>query len=776
MYRARRGPARRPRTRRPGTVVHRRMAPPLDGLVTWHLDVPDVERWSAEQPRLYPLHVVLRDPDGAVAEEMTVQVGFRRVEIRGLDLLVNGARVFIRGVNRHDFDQHTGRVISVETMRADLVADEAVRVQRRAHLALPERPGLPRPDRRARAVRHRRGRHRIARLPEHAVRRPPLPVAVGRPRLADGAARQEPRLGHPLVARQRVRLRAQPRGRGRLAAPLRPEPAAPLRGRDPLRLDERPGRQRPDLPDVPADLGDRRSRPVRAPAPPADHVRVQPRDGQQQRDAGRVLGRHRVDARAPGRVHLGVLGPRPGPDAARRPDALGLRRRLRRRSPTTATSCATGWSGRTAGPKPAMWEHKRLAAPVRIGGAAADLAGGPGRDRQPPALPRPRLAPGALLADRRRRRDRRRARSTCRRSGPGERATVDLPGWVGAGRRGRRGVPDRPRHDGRGDGWAPAGFEVCAAAAPGRGRDGRAPSAAARHATRRHRRRSTTMAACVHPLLAAPPTLSLWRAPTDNDRIGGMAARWAQAGRRPPRAPPRRHRARRRGDRRPRASTRPRPASRSRTRRPTRRSPTAAIAVVETVEHPRRPRRPAARRHRPRGRARATRRLRWFGSGPHETYPDRKRGGLVGRWESTVDRPVRPVHPAAGERRPRRRPLARAPRRGRRAASGSTSTSRARSRSRTTAPPTSPPRPTTSTSSPVAETIVHLDAAHRGLGHRELRPGHAPRVPARRRQVPLGAGPSATSPRPDRCRSAWSPDDARAPPPQRPDQLRHAGP
>ena len=48
---------------------------------------------------------------------------------------------------------------------------------------------------------------------------------------------------------------AQPRGRGRLAPPLRPVTPAPLRGRDPLRLDERPGRQRPDLPDVPADLG-----------------------------------------------------------------------------------------------------------------------------------------------------------------------------------------------------------------------------------------------------------------------------------------------------------------------------------------------------------------------------------------------------------------------------------------------------------------------------------------------------------------------------------------
>ncbi len=155
------------------------MAPPLEGLVTWHLDVPDVERWSAEEPRLYPLHVVLRDPDGAVAEEMTVQVGFRRVEITGLDLLVNGARVFIRGVNRHDFDQHTGRVISVEAMRADLVLMKqfGFNAVRTSHY--PNDPAFLDLTDELGPVRHRRGRHRIARLPEHAVRRPPLPRPSG---------------------------------------------------------------------------------------------------------------------------------------------------------------------------------------------------------------------------------------------------------------------------------------------------------------------------------------------------------------------------------------------------------------------------------------------------------------------------------------------------------------------------------------------------------------------------------------------------------------------
>ncbi|MFL5709725.1 MAG: glycoside hydrolase family 2 TIM barrel-domain containing protein, partial [Chloroflexota bacterium] len=101
--------------------VHAGMAPPLDGLVTWHVELPNVRRWSAEGPNLYPLHVTLRAPDGEVAEAVTIGVGFRKVEIEGLDLLINGERVYIRGVNRHDFDQHTGRVLTRDSMRDDLI-------------------------------------------------------------------------------------------------------------------------------------------------------------------------------------------------------------------------------------------------------------------------------------------------------------------------------------------------------------------------------------------------------------------------------------------------------------------------------------------------------------------------------------------------------------------------------------------------------------------------------------------------------------------------------
>ena len=82
--------------------------------------VADVRPWTAETPHLYDLTVRLHHPDGAVAEETRLRVGFRRVEISGCDLLVNGVRVFLRGVNRHDFDPLTGRVLSADDMRADL--------------------------------------------------------------------------------------------------------------------------------------------------------------------------------------------------------------------------------------------------------------------------------------------------------------------------------------------------------------------------------------------------------------------------------------------------------------------------------------------------------------------------------------------------------------------------------------------------------------------------------------------------------------------------------
>ena len=97
--------------------------------------------WNAETPELYDLTVRLHRADGTVADAARQRIGFRDVEIVGRDLLVNGERVFIRGVNRHDFHPLTGRTVSYDEHARGPGPAEAVRVQRDPHLALPERPG-----------------------------------------------------------------------------------------------------------------------------------------------------------------------------------------------------------------------------------------------------------------------------------------------------------------------------------------------------------------------------------------------------------------------------------------------------------------------------------------------------------------------------------------------------------------------------------------------------------------------------------------------------------
>ena len=85
----------------------------------WEID--DVEMWSAENPHRYRVLLELIAPDDAVQEVVAVTTGFRSVRIQGNSLLVNGQRVMIRGVNRHDHHPDKGKAVSIDDMRADLV-------------------------------------------------------------------------------------------------------------------------------------------------------------------------------------------------------------------------------------------------------------------------------------------------------------------------------------------------------------------------------------------------------------------------------------------------------------------------------------------------------------------------------------------------------------------------------------------------------------------------------------------------------------------------------
>lgn len=104
---------------------------PTDSLTNWlvfegrhaagEIVLPDVAPWSAEVPNLHDLRVALLDDAGTEVDVVSLRVGFRRVEVVGHELLVNGRAVLIKGVNRHDHDPRRGKAVTAEGIRADLV-------------------------------------------------------------------------------------------------------------------------------------------------------------------------------------------------------------------------------------------------------------------------------------------------------------------------------------------------------------------------------------------------------------------------------------------------------------------------------------------------------------------------------------------------------------------------------------------------------------------------------------------------------------------------------
>jgi len=79
-----------------------------------------VNPWSAEEPYLYNLQIVLFNSQKDIIESFYQQVGFKRVEIIDGNLLVNGKAIMFRGVNRHEWDPVLGRSITEESMIEDI--------------------------------------------------------------------------------------------------------------------------------------------------------------------------------------------------------------------------------------------------------------------------------------------------------------------------------------------------------------------------------------------------------------------------------------------------------------------------------------------------------------------------------------------------------------------------------------------------------------------------------------------------------------------------------
>ena len=617
------------------STLYAALAPVREGSVRWHLSIPSVTAWNAETPALHPLTVALRTPDGEVAETATLRIGFRRVESVGRDLLINGQRVYIRGVNRHDFDQRTGRVVSAESMRADLVSMKqfgfnAVRTSHYpndpAFLDLTDELGLYVVDE--------------ADIESHAFQS----TLCDDPRYlsawVERVARMVQRDKHHASVIAWSLGNESGRGANHDAAAAwvrRYDPSRPLHYEGAIRWDWTADQAISDIvcpmyPEIAAIVDHARSGLQRHPLVMCEFSHAMGNSN------GTLAEYWDAIESTPGLQGGFIWEYRDHGLVQDLPDG-------RQRwayggdygdEPNDGNFVMDGMVWPDRRPKPAMWEHRRLAAPVRIAGDGTNLAEGRIElsnhqhflDLAWLRATYDLSVGGETIAG---------APFALPPIGPGERAIVQLPGWI---------APDAGSGEAwltvrvataAAEAWAPEGFEVCAVQLPvGSMPVGASPLEASPIAAPDSSGDVTLDAdgQLVHPLLAAPPALTLWRAPTDNDRIGGMAARWETAG----------------VDRLARrliGIDRDGPTTVVRAELSTsagivvthevRYTALAGdgIAVTERVEIPG-ALDDLARVGTVLEAVPGLEHLEWFGTGPHETYPDRRRSGLVGRWTSTV--------------------------------------------------------------------------------------------------------------------------------------------
>jgi beta-galactosidase len=698
----------------------RRLAPPRAGSVGWQVAIPRVRPWSAEMPALYPLEIRLHSPEGTIAEEAELKIGFRRVEIDGLDLLLNGRRILLRGVNRHDFDQRTGRAISPDSMRADLVQMKqfgfnAVRTSHYpndpAFLDLTDELGLFVIEE--------------ADIESHAFQS----TLCDDPRYLNAWVTRVSRMverdkNHPSVILWSLGNESGYGANHDAAAAWvrRNDPSRPLHYEGAIRFDWTSDQAVSDItcpmyPAISAIVEHARSGVQRHPLIMCEYSHamgnsngtlaeywdaIESTPGLQGGFIWEWWDHGLVQELPDGRTRWAYGGD------------FGD-------EPNDGNFCIDGlvWPDRT--PKPALWEHKQLAAPVAV--RADDELLSQGRVEVHNRLAWRDAtwlrARWEVAAD-----DEIMGAGDVRLPalGPGERGLAELTGWTPPSTaNGTEGWLTIRFETAGEETWAPAGFAICWAQFPlgVRARpalsDPASPSGAALDLDEAGR--------LVHPLLAAPPSLSLWRAPTDNDRIGGIAERWASWGL---------NRLERSVESIERDGTTVVVRTEVRTAAgvtiPHEQRFTAlsggGVRVDEEVTIPDEVS-DLARVGTVMEIVPGLERAEWFGRGPHESYPDRKRGAAVGRWQSTAtDLYVPYVRPQenAGRADVRWLELTDGHGRGLRITMDeprqiSVSHFRATDLATATHDVDLFPRP---------EVVVHLDAAHRGLGTASCGPDTLP--------------------------------------------------
>mgnify|MGYP006167777981 CR=1 FL=1 len=108
-----------------GTVVYnqkKKVKDVSDSLqqISFQGKISQPKQWSAETPSLYHCIISLQDASGNIIHTTATKVGFRKVEIKNAQLLVNGKKIMVHGVNRHEHDEYLGHVPTKELMIKDI--------------------------------------------------------------------------------------------------------------------------------------------------------------------------------------------------------------------------------------------------------------------------------------------------------------------------------------------------------------------------------------------------------------------------------------------------------------------------------------------------------------------------------------------------------------------------------------------------------------------------------------------------------------------------------
>jgi beta-galactosidase len=89
-------------------------------IINFTKDFPSIDKWSAESPKLYSLVIGLKNKNGTSLEYVSSKVGFRKIEIKNSQLLVNGVAIRLKGTNMHEHDEINGHVVSESLILKDI--------------------------------------------------------------------------------------------------------------------------------------------------------------------------------------------------------------------------------------------------------------------------------------------------------------------------------------------------------------------------------------------------------------------------------------------------------------------------------------------------------------------------------------------------------------------------------------------------------------------------------------------------------------------------------